>query len=209
MQRPGHPFHLLPPRQPHPLCPESLGIFNATRPRGHNTLEVRPWLRPWEPQGHHPCVRWSIYTTLGWAVSLRGLLELERPGGRGWRRTNQDPAAPDADENGPRKARGLALSRPSALLSALSSGQLFPPVNLTSQPGADWLHSSPSKVLWPQARLLQPLGQHSLSFTPDLPTQEEVPACWEPLLCSNGRGPAAPAQRLLCSVRRKRQTMGT
>lgn len=161
MQKPGHPFHLLPPpRRPHPLCPESLGISNATRPRGHNTMEVRPWLRPWEPQGHRPRVRWSIYTALGWAVSPRGLPESERPGGKGWRRTSRDPAAPDADENGPRKAKSPGAGRPAgagplplALLSAPSSGRLFSPVNLTSQPGADWLHSSSSKVLWPQARL--------------------------------------------------------
>ena len=157
----GAPIHLLPPpRQPHPLCPESLGISKATRPRGHNTLEVRPWLRPWEPQGHRPSVRWSIYTALGWAVSPKGLPESERPGGKGWRRTSRDPAAPDADENGPRKAKSLGAGRPAgagplplALLSAPSSGRLFSLVNLTSQPRADWLHSSSSKVLWPQARL--------------------------------------------------------
>ena len=128
--------------------------------RGHNTLEVRPWLRPWEPQGHRPSVRWSIYTALGWAVSPKSLPESERPGGKGWRRTSRDPAAPDADENGPRKAKSLGAGRPAgagplplALLSAPSSGRLFSLVNLTSQPRADWLHSSSSKVLWPQARL--------------------------------------------------------
>ena len=95
----------------------------------------------------------------------------------------------------PRKVKGLGAGCPAgagplltALLPAPSSGWLFSPVSLPSQPGADWFHSSPSKVLWPQARLPQPLDQHLLSFTPDLPTPEEVPACSEPLLCSNGRG---------------------
>lgn len=105
------------------------------------------------------------------------------------------------------KARGLALSQPSALLSALSSGRLFPPVNLTSQPGVDWLHSSPSKVLWPQARLLQPLGQHSLSFTPDLPTPEKSPHAGSPYSAAMARA-SYPAQRLLCSVRRKDKQWG-
>lgn len=159
MQKPRHPFHLLPPPVSHILSALSLGISNMTRPQGHNTLEVQPRLRPWEPQGHHPCVRRS-YTALGWAVSPRGLPESERPGGKGWRRTIRDPAAPDAEENRPRKANSLGAGcpvgagpLPMALLSAPSSGRLSSPVNLTSQPGADWFHSSPSKVLWPQARL--------------------------------------------------------
>lgn len=118
MQTPRHHFTSCLLLVSHILSAESLGISNTTRPRGHNTLEVRPQLRPWEPQGHHPCVRWSSHTALGWAVSPRGLPEPDRPGGKGWRRTSRDPAAPDAEEKRPRRVKSLALDVPRSRSSA-------------------------------------------------------------------------------------------
>lgn len=72
------------PCQPHPLCPESLGIFNATRPRGHNTLEVRALAEALGSHKDTTRVSDGLFTPPWAGLSLlRGLLESERPGGRG------------------------------------------------------------------------------------------------------------------------------